>query len=141
MAQGEGCQLFCKIFLNDLLVNTLIDPGAGITIAEKSIAHKIDPVSGNYEIIAANGTNLELVGQIETSLRIGNLSISKTILVADGLPSSILILGNDILVPHNCKIDYKTKFMYLDGSGPISFNFQGGEPNGQIGRASCRERV
>lgn len=125
-AIGDGVQLFCTSLIDSHPVETLIDPGAGVSVVEKSAIKNIEPVQEDVELTTANGTLLPLVGQARVSLTIGTLKLDKILLVASGLPRKTFVLGNDILLPFNCSLKYKTQTLSLDGGGRIPFRFNGG---------------
>ena len=65
---GEGVQLHCKLYLNSIPVNTVIDPGAGVSVLDSSFTHNVDPVTESFNVVTANGNPLRLIGQITPGL-------------------------------------------------------------------------
>eukprot|EP00731_Ephydatia_muelleri_P003311 Em0001g3311a len=95
----------------------LLDTGSAVTILRAEVWNELKGVdSGTRElqvvsksVVTADGSSLEMLGQVTLSVEIGGLVGLHPILVAKSLTQEC-ILGADFLVAHGCVLDYTTKF-------------------------------
>lgn len=126
-ALNAGVQLFCTVYIDFKKTNTLLDCGAGVSVVNKDVVEKVDPIEGSFEVVTANGSQLNLVGQVKVVLCIGNLTIKRQILVATDLPKGLFVLGNDIIIPLGVLLNSREKYFEIDGSGKVPITFVGGD--------------
>lgn len=95
--------------------NMLLDTGSAVTIICAEVWNELKCVANTCElqevsqsVVTADGSSLELLGQVTLSVEIGGLVRLHPILVAKNLTQEC-ILGADFLVAHGCVIDYSTK--------------------------------
>ena len=106
----------------------LVDTGSAVTILREDVWQ--EAVSGlqrrletaTQPVVAANGEELQLVGQSPVSLQVGGLRVSHTVLVARGVTQECL-LGADFLSRHGCVVDLRDNVLLAGGqSVPVHFN-------------------
>ena len=100
----EGCK-----------TDMLLDTGSVVTILRADIWNEFKCVTDPCElqnvsrsVVTADGSSLELFGQVTLSVEIGELVKLHPILVVKNLTQEC-ILGADFFVAHGCVIDYSTK--------------------------------
>eukprot|EP00731_Ephydatia_muelleri_P035359 Em0116g11a len=69
-------------------------------------------------VVTADGSSLEMLGQVTLSVEIGGLVGLHPILVAKSLTQEC-ILGADFLVAHGCVLDYTTKTLLAGGNAVL----------------------
>ena len=91
---------------------------SAVTILCMEVWYELKCVVGTCElynvsqsVVTADGSSLELLGQVTLSVEIGGLVRLHPILVARNLTQEC-ILGADFLVAHGCAIDYSTKTLH-----------------------------
>eukprot|EP00731_Ephydatia_muelleri_P036715 Em0310g4a len=100
----------------------LLDTGSAVTILRAEVWNELKGVdSGTRElqvvsksVVTADGSSLEMLGQVTLSVEIGGLVGLHPILVAKSLTQEC-ILGADFLVAHGCVLDYTTKTLLAGG--------------------------
>jgi len=98
--------------INHASVDAMIDTGAVHTLVSQSVARilklKVAPLR-KYDhsvLIAANGSNLELIGSVSLKLYINGLVVHQDAFVAKRL-SPRLVLGVDFLSTHKATVFYR----------------------------------
>ena len=96
----------------------LVDTGSAVTILREDVWQ--EAVSGlqrrletaTQPVVAANGEELQLVGQSPVSLQVGGLRVSHTVLVARRVTQECL-LGADFLSRHGCVVDLRDNVLRI----------------------------
>ena len=109
---------YVEVSLYDSSHMALADSGASVTI----ISHKIIPreVLNNLEVTqiqvsGVTGTELRVLGTTNITLNFaGQIKISHSVLIVDGMNEAI-ILGRDILIPHQCILNYAALTFEIKG--------------------------
>eukprot|EP00731_Ephydatia_muelleri_P003480 Em0001g3480a len=104
----------------------LLDTGSAVTILRAEVWNELKGVdSGTRElqvvsksVVTADGSSLEMLGQVTLSVEIGGLVGLHPILVAKSLTQEC-ILGADFLVAHGCVLDYTTKTLLAGGNAVL----------------------
>ena len=90
----------------------LIDTGSGVTLIREDVWRDVLKSGGygyhlkdlNHPVVAANGQQLNLLGQVELPLHIGSIHTNFPFLVASQLTQECLV-GADFLSKFNCQLD------------------------------------
>eukprot|EP00731_Ephydatia_muelleri_P008580 Em0004g918a len=104
----------------------LLDTGSAVTILRAEVWNELKGVdSGTRElqvvsksVVTADGSCLEMLGQVTLSVEKGGLVGLHPILVAKSLTQEC-ILGADFLVAHGCVLDYTTKTLLAGGNAVL----------------------
>ena len=101
--------------MGDLPVQFLLDTGAAVSVVRydtlgESLQQQINPVQ--VATFGANGSPLDVVGQVKTTIKIGELEYDQLFTVVKQL-SVAGILGADFLVQHSALIDCKNNSLLL----------------------------
>ena len=114
--------------VEDRRTRLLVDTGSAVTIIREDVWK--EAVSGRQRrldtatqpVVAANGEELQLLGQSPVSLQVGGLCVSHTVLVARGVTQECL-LGADFLSRHGCVVDLRDNVLLAGGQTvPVHFN-------------------
>ena len=96
-------------------IDMLLDTGSAVMILCAEVWNELKCVAGTSElqdvsqsVVTADGSSLDLLGQVTLSVEIGGLVRLHSIVVARNLTQEC-IQGADFLVAHGCAIDYTTK--------------------------------
>ena len=106
----NGLYTSCCIFVDEFLF--LIDNGSSATLLSKNVCDKLDksniplmiPV-GN-KMLGANGQEIQIFGKTTLPLSFGKAIFYVDVIVCDIIPDGIL--GQDFLLKHASRIDYKS---------------------------------
>lgn len=127
--EGKGCHILLEASLNGEPLNLVVDTGASTSVFDYSILLKfaIKNKAIDSEILSTAVGSNELETKIVKikELSFGNLKIMKynavlmdlshinTTYSSAGLPHIDGVLGGDILLRYQAKIDYKTELLSL----------------------------
>ncbi len=100
-----------------------MDPGAGVSIIEKSLVNSVRVERIEFRVVTATGESIDLAGRSRIHLVMGSLELQLDVIVSMELPRGLFIIGNDILDPYDFSIEYRTRSLFLRGSGMIEFEF------------------
>ena len=98
----------------------LIDTGSAVTLQREDVWRRLQESNQHQlqlpirSVVAANGDQLDLLGQSEVTLGIGGLAEKHLVLVAKRLMQECL-LGADFLMQHSCVIDLQKTICLLGG--------------------------
>ena len=107
-------------------VKMLVDTGSAVTILREDTwkrareSHQLQLLPPVRSVVAANGEDLDLLGQSEVTLGIGGLVEKHMILVANGLTQECL-LGADFLMQHSCVVDLQKMSLHAGGETELHF--------------------
>ena len=91
-----------------------------VTLLREDCWREITPISGKElkqpvrSVVVANGEELDIAGQCEVTMSIGNFSCCYPVLVAKGLIQQCL-LGADFLTHNGCVVDLQSGQMSVAG--------------------------
>ena len=111
-------------------VEMLIDTGSAVIIIREDVwrrsqeSHQLQLQLPIRSVVAANGEELDLLGQSEVTLGIGGLAVKHLVLVAKGLTQECL-LGANFLMQHSCVVDLQKMKLFAGGTA-VSFVSQPG---------------
>ena len=95
----------------------LVDTGSAVTIVRENVWEEAgcdsleSPVR---KLVTANGQEMELAGQGEEEMKIGDLTIRHVVLVTETLTHDCL-LGADFLTAHGCVVDLQRNVVLIAG--------------------------
>jgi hypothetical protein len=104
----------------------LVDTGSAVIIVREDVWRGTLQsdwswlVTSPQPAVAANGQELDLLGQRDTVIHVGGLAKKHTVLIAKGLVQECL-LGADFLQKHRCVVDLDKRVLSAGGSA-VSFN-------------------
>ena len=102
---------YAKVRVNGELIMALIDTGACVTIASEEFAKRIIqdliPLEKGRHWRAANGGEIEVLGETTVNLELGSKAFDVSLVVARNLSHS-LIIGTDVIRENKFIIDFKT---------------------------------
>ena len=104
----------------------LVDTGSAVTIVREDVWRETlksdwsQLVASPQPAVAANGQELDLLGQSNTEIRVGGLAKKHTVLIAKGLIQECL-LDADFLQKHQCVVHLDKRVLSAGGSA-VSFN-------------------
>ena len=96
--------------INGHPVSMLVDTGSAVTILHANAWKLINSSNSTSlreperPVIAANGENLALLGEVTVSVQIGKTCVQHSVLVADNLTQECL-LSADFLANQGCVVD------------------------------------
>lgn len=100
-----------NIIINEVATKCLIDSGAASSFISERYANelglKFDKVKNKKNWIAANGSPLEILGQVELNIKIGKTNCPDTFIIARNLTQDVII-GTDILRDREFILNFKT---------------------------------
>ena len=82
--------------VEDRPTRLLVDTGSAVTILREDVWKDVGGHQGQLEattrpVVAANGGELQLIGQYAVSLQVGGLYVSHTVLVARGVNKNVYL--------------------------------------------------
>ena len=101
--------------LGDRCTRMLIDTGSAVSLVREDVWKEATELPVDLltppvrPIVAANGGELDLLGQDELQLQVGDLQVQFPVLIARDLTQECL-LGADFLKQHDCVINERTNF-------------------------------
>lgn len=109
----------CLVKLGGVETRLLVDTGAQVSIVPKPFW--LEAAGGGGDLVEyrgrlkiANGDQMEVIGQWETTCQFDSLTVVVDFVVADISPGEVL-LGSDFLVKFGAKLDLKELCCYLMG--------------------------
>ena len=114
---GAGLYVKCKV--NGVLVESLVDTGATLTIISTRLWDTIQQCSSplletfSTQVFTASGEPVEIKGKTTVFLDIGGMQYACKVVVAD--IDLDLIMGLDFFKDHNCQIDIVRNVLTIDG--------------------------
>ena len=115
--------LFIYGYLEGRPTKILVDTGSAVTIIRRDIWDEIGQKQLETPlraVFAANGDEINLSGQGDVCIRVGDLSVKHNVLVAECLTQDCL-LGSDFLVSYGCVIDLHNHSLLVKGTAvPLS---------------------
>ena len=107
-------------YIGGRLTHMLIDTGSDVSIVRQDIWEAIRRddcplhcIPGT-PVVAANGEQLQVLGQAKLTMQVGGVKDDFTCLVASALTQECII-GADFLVKHHCIIDLQQKTLLVGG--------------------------
>ena len=104
----------------------LVDTGSAVTIVKENVWEEVKEnvweeagcdslESPVRKLVTANGQEMELAGQGEVEMKIGDLTIRHVVLVTKTLTHDCL-LGADFLTAHGCVVDLQRNVVLIAGN-------------------------
>ena len=111
--------------VGDRATTMLVDTGSAVTILLESVwreaGAQLELTPATRPVVAANGKELEVIGQSMVTIHVGGLHVSHCALIARGVTQECL-LGADFLVQHGCIVDLRAMTLSAGGeSSPLLF--------------------
>ena len=105
--------------MNGEYLECLLDTGAFTSFISENYCNtrnfRRQPIANRKNWVTANGSPIEVNGQVELKLKIGNRDFNSNFIVAKDL-SQEMIIGVDILSPNKCIIDFANNDLILGDS-------------------------
>ena len=118
-AKNKKCATSSNIRINDEFVDCLLDTGAFTSFISESYCNernfKRESIEKKKNWVTANGSPIEVKGQVKLKLSIDEINIYATFIVAKDLTQNIII-GVDVLSPNKCIIDFSSNKLRVKGS-------------------------
>ena len=122
--------IYISGLVNHQIVPIMLDTGATVSMVSEELWRKCGGYSSLLDVAAtltaANGNQIEVQGQAEVRLRIAEIDILWTVIVARGLSHDCL-LGTDFFHQCKCKICYDTG-IFIAGSTEVPIRYQKVKP-------------
>ena len=100
-------------WIDNVPMSLLVDTGSALTLIKEGICRA--PLQHSDRVlVAANGSNLEVLGKASCNIRIQENSFPTPVLVVKGL-SQPCILGADFLCNNHCRIDLARNILDIQG--------------------------
>lgn len=104
--------IYIKAVINGHQQTCLIDTGSEVSLVPNSVAEGLQVRSCNRHLMAANGSEIRVLGEIEVPLRIrSGLHVPTKLLASDQIIETIL--GMDWLREHRCRLGFGSGALYI----------------------------
>ena len=116
----DKAHVYLRTYLGGKMLPCLLDSGCEITIAPKAVinSHKnVQLLPSDRRLWAANGTEIEIIGEATLPLMLDGRRILTTVLVSPDIEE--VMLGSDWLRAHNCVWDFGRGCVFIDGHAAV----------------------
>jgi len=83
---GEGKQIFIKIVINEIEVEALINPGAGVSLINNKLVNNTEPLVKKYRLVSTSGSTILVLGQVNVNILLGDLNINHNFILSNDIP-------------------------------------------------------
>ena len=109
-----GQSYFVRMLFNGRAHRGLVDTGAEVSMAPARFISGIAMVASNRKYLSvANDTQIKVLGEVQTDVKVGNLCLSSKFLITDQIDE--ITIGSDWLKKHDCIIDLCKDQIVVDG--------------------------
>ena len=108
-----GRTLYARMEINSKWLDCLIDTGSEVNLIPAKFSNNLEIQPTKRVLQAANGTCIEVLGEVELAVRVAGLSLNTTFIVSDQIEE--VLIGVDWLQVHGCCISFPENIMSIKG--------------------------
>ena len=109
----NGVEMHLALRQNGREVYGLLDTGCDQSVISRSVIPKEVLKSTTKNLCASNGTEIDLVGEVELTLKLAEQKVTATVVVSDEVND--LMLGIDCLNRHRCRWSFAQNVIEIYG--------------------------
>ena len=104
MSGGDCYPAYIKLRHNNQIWTALLDTGCEVSMVPARLVRNEIVLPTLRTVLAANGTNIAIAGELQIDLELGGLIIPTNVLVSEYISEPML--GIDWITNHRCKLDF-----------------------------------
>ena len=104
-----GRTLYARMKINEKWLDCLIDTGSEVNLIPAKFSEEMEIRPSTRVLQAANGTCIEVLGEVELKVGVENLELDTTFIVSDQIEE--VLIGVDWLQVHGCQISFPENIM------------------------------
>lgn len=101
-----------KVTFKNNPVYAILDTGSNVSCINSSLISETDIQPGSYHLMAANNSQLQVLGKVTIDFNVENSNCTQTVYVVKKLGCP-LILGNNFMAQNKVKIDFGTHTLHI----------------------------
>ena len=114
-SDSQGNATYLRLAIENEPTLAILDTGSEVTLIPAALVKGVTLKPVSRRVYAANGTDIDVLGEVEILSMAGRLPLSITGLVSDQINETIL--GEDFLTSHAAVWDFRNQIVTLDGVG------------------------
>ena len=108
-----GRTLYARMEINDKWLDCLIDTGSEVNLIPAKYSNNLEIQPTTRVLQAANGTCIEVLGEVELTVNVASLKLNTTFIVSEQIEE--VLIGVDWWQVHECYISFPENIMSIKG--------------------------